>query len=356
MASAAQPVRFGVVGLNHPHIYEMTHILLGAGGQLASYFAEEDDLAEAFAAHFDRAPRARSLAELLEDPAIELIACAAIFSERGPVGIQAMRHGKDVLSDKPAFTALDVLQEARAVQRETGRIYDVDFGERLRSRAMVKASELIEAGAIGRVLQTVGLGPHRLGLHARPAWFFEKARYGGILTDIGSHQADHFLHFTGSTAFEVVAAQVGNLGHPQQPEFEDFGDALIRGRATGHDDVTSGYFRVDWFSPAGLNGNDGRMTILGTEGFIEVRKNVDLAGRPGRAHLFLSDQHSTEYVDCSAVDMPFGRQLLDDVRNRTQTAMPQAHAFLAAELALRCELAATRVGSPPPATTTAARR
>jgi predicted dehydrogenase len=348
--SAARPVRFGVIGLNHPHIFEMTQILLGAGGQLASYFAKEDDLAAAFAAHFDRPPRARALDELLEDPAIELVACAAIFSERGPLGIEAMRHGKDVLSDKPAFTSLEVLDEARAVQRETGRIYDVDFGERLRSRAMVKASQLIEAGAIGRVLQTVGLGPHRLGLHARPGWFFEKARYGGILTDIGSHQADHFLHFTGSSAFEVVAAQVGNLGHPAQPEFEDFGDALIRGYGgLGQQRPTSGYFRVDWFSPSGLNGNDGRMTILGSDGFIEVRKNVDLAGRPGRAHLFLSDQRATEYLDCSAVEMPFGRQLLADVRNRTQTAMPQAHAFLAAELALRCELAATRIGSAAPA-------
>jgi predicted dehydrogenase len=354
MASTAPPVRFGVIGLNHPHIFEMTQILLGAGGQLVSYFAEEDDLAEAFAAHFDRPPRARSLEVLLENPAIELVACAAIFSERGPIGIQAMRHGKDVLSDKPAFTSLDVLEEARAVQRETGRIYNVDFGERLRSRAMVRASELIAAGAIGRVLQTVGLGPHRLAQHVRPAWFFEKARYGGILTDIGSHQADHFLHFTGSSTFEVVAAQVGNLGHPDQPEFEDFGDALVRGggRGRGTDgDLASGYFRVDWFSPAGLNGNDGRMTILGTDGFIEVRKNLDLAGRPGRAHLFLSDQQSTQYVDCSTVEMPFGRQLLEDVRNRTETAMPQAHAFLAAELALRCELAATRIGSSPVAVT-----
>jgi predicted dehydrogenase len=346
MGRATQPVRFGVIGLNHPHIFEMTQILLGAGGQLASFFAREDDLAEVFAARFDRPPRARSVDELLENPGIELVACAAIFSERGLIGIQAMRHGKDVLSDKPAFASLDTLEEARAVQRETGRIYDVDFGERLRSRAMVKASDLIEAGAIGRALQTVGLGPHRLGLHERPAWFFEKARYGGILTDIGSHQADHFLHFTGSSAFEVVAAQVGNLGHPDHPEFEDFGDALVRGFDAGQD-VTSGYFRVDWFSPAGLSGNDGRMTILGTDGFIEVRKNVDLAGRPGRAHLFLSDQRATEYIDCSAVEMPFGRQLLDDIRNRTQTAMSQAHAFLAAELALRCELAATRVGSPP---------
>lgn len=337
MVRAAPPVRFGVIGLNHPHVFEMTAILLAAGGELAGYFAEEDDLAQDFAASFDAPRRARSRDELLEDPTVQLIACAAIFADRGPIGIEAMRHGKDVLSDKPAFTRLDVLEAARAVQRETGRIYAIDFGERLRNRAMVRASELIGEGAIGQVLQTIGLGPHQLGAHPRPAWFFDKERYGGILIDIGSHQADHFLHFTGSTSFEVLAAQVGNLGHPDHPAFEDFGDALVRGNGG------SGYFRVDWFTPAGSAGNDGRMTILGTDGYIEVRKGGDIAGRPGEAHLFLSDQRETRYIDCSAVEMPFGRQLLDDVRNRTEVAMSQAHAFRAAELVLRCEQAAVRI-------------
>jgi predicted dehydrogenase len=339
----SQPPRvpFAVIGLNHPHVLEMTEILLRAGGTLAGFYAVEDDLAQSFSARFDSPRRARSREELLEDPSIQLIACAAVFSERGSIGIAAMRHGKDVLSDKPAFTRLDVLDEARQVQRESGRLYVIDFGERLRNRAMVKASELVAAGAIGRVLQTVGLGPHALGAHARPEWFFNKDQYGGILNDIGSHQADHFLHFTGATTFEVLAAQAGNLAHPEHPEFQDFGDALVRCAEA----AVSGYFRVDWFSPAGLDsGNDGRLTILGTDGYIEVRKNGDIAGRPGTAHLFLSDQRSTRYVDCSEVEMPFGRQLLDDVRNRTHTAMPQTHAFLSAELALRCQLAATRIG------------
>jgi predicted dehydrogenase len=249
-----------------------------------------------------------------------------------------MRHGKDFVTDKPAFTELDQLEEARRVQRETGRIYLVDYSERSRNRAMVKASELVAAGAIGRVLQTIGTGPHRLNAPRRPEWFFQRKRYGGVLTDIGSHQADHFLHFTGSTSFEIGASQVGNLAHPEWPELEDFGDALVRGNGG------AGYFRVDWFTPDGLDSwGDGRMTVLGTDGFIEVRKNIDIAGRPGPGHVFLVDQRSTQYVDCSQVDLPFGRQLLDDIRNRTENAMSQAHAFLATELALRAEQQATRL-------------
>jgi predicted dehydrogenase len=328
-----------VIGLNHAHINDMTALLLEAGGEMVAFFAEEDDLAAGYASRFSSPRRARSKAEILEDASIHLIASAAISDERGPLGVASMRQGKDFMSDKPAFTSLEQLAEARGVQRETGRIYSVDYSERLRNRAMIKASELVATGAIGRVLQTIGLGPHRLGAHTRPAWFYQRQRYGGIITDIGAHQADHFLHFTGSTSCEVVASQIGNLGHPDYPELEDFGDALVRG------DGGTGYFRVDWFNPDGLaSWGDGRVTILGTDGFIEVRKNIDIVGRPGTGHLFLVNQQSTEYVDCTHVEMPYGQQLLDDVRNRTQTAMPQAHAFLASELALRCELQAQRVG------------
>jgi predicted dehydrogenase len=340
MATSAA-VRFGVIGLNHPHIFEITQFLLTAGAEMDGFHSVEDDVAAKFAAQFPTAARVKEQRHILEDPSIQLVASAAVSADRGPLGIAVMKHGKDFLSDKPAFTRLEDLEQARRVQRETGCIYGIDYGERLRNRAMVKAAELVAAGVIGRVLQTVGLGPHRLGAHKRPAWFFEHDRYGGILTDIGAHQADHFLHFTGSTSAEVVASQVGNLAHPETPGLEDFGDALVRGNGG------TGYFRVDWFTPSGLDSwGDGRVTILGTDGFMEVRKNIDIAGRSGPGHLFVVDQKKTEYVDCSSVELPYGRLLLDDIRNRTETAMPQAHAFLAAELALRAELQAQRVSAP----------
>jgi predicted dehydrogenase len=325
-----------VIGLNHNHIYGMTSLLLDAGAELVSFFAPEDDLAAEYQRRYPQARRARGGSEVLEDDSIALVASAAISDERAGVGLATMRHGKDYLSDKPGFTTLDQLEQARALQHETGRIYSICYSERFQNRATVRAGELVQAGAIGRPLQTVGLGPHRLNAPSRPAWFFERERYGGILTDIGSHQADQFLFFTGSTSAEVVASQVGNFAHPEYPGLEDFGDMLLRG------DGGAGYVRVDWFTPDGLpTWGDGRLTILGTEGFIELRKYLDIGGRAGGDHLFLADQQQTRYVDCSKVELPFGRQLLDDIRNRTETAMPQAHAFLASELALRAELQAT---------------
>jgi predicted dehydrogenase len=206
------------------------------------------------------------------------------------------------------------------------------FSERLENRATVKAGELVKAGAIGQVIQTIGLGPHRINIPSRPEWFFDKKYYGGIICDIASHQVDQFLFFTGSTNGEVVSSQVGNVHYPQYPKFEDFGDMTLRS------DRGTGYIRVDWFTPDGLKSwGDGRLTILGTEGFIEIRKNVDIGGRDGGNHLFLVDGKETRYVDCTDVDLPYGEQLVNDVINRTETAMSQSHCFMATELTLKAQ-------------------
>jgi predicted dehydrogenase len=331
-------IRFAAIGLNHGHINGQVDSVLRGGGQLVSFFAKEPELAEAFSKRYPQARLARGEREILEDDSIQLVVSASIPDERAPLGLEVMRHGKDFMVDKPGMTTLEQLAEARRVQAETRRIYSILYSERLENRATVKAGELVKGGAIGQVIQTVGLGPHRMNPSTRPPWFFERERYGGILCDIASHQFDQFLFFTGSTRAEVVAAQVGNVHHPDQPGIEDFGDVMLRGNGG------SGYVRVDWFTPDGLNTwGDGRLTILGTDGFIELRKNVDIAGRPGGDHLFLVDQKETRYLECKNEPLPYGERLVDDVLNRTETAMAQAHCFLAMELALLAEKQAQRL-------------
>jgi predicted dehydrogenase len=332
-------IRFAAIGLNHAHIHNQVSALEGGGGQLVSFFAREPDLADAFARRYPQARRARSEREILDDPQVALVTSASIPDERAPLGIEAMRAGKDFLVDKPGAVTLEQLEEVRRVQAETRRIYSILYGERLENRATVKALALVRDGAIGRVVQTIGLGPHRVKTAPRPPWFWDRARYGGILCDVGSHQVDQFLALTGSTRAEVVASQAGNVAHPDHPGFEDFGDAMLSG------DGGAGYLRLDWLTPDGLGTwGDGRLTVLGTEGTIEVRKYVDLAGRPGGDHLFLVGQQQTRYFDCRAEPLPFGAALVRDVLDRTETAMPQAHCFLATELALRAQVQARRVG------------
>jgi predicted dehydrogenase len=329
-------IRCAAIGLNHAHINGQIAAVTRAGGQLAAFYAKEADLAAAFAKRFPDARQARSEREILEDRSIQLIVSAAIPSERAPLGVEAMRHGKDFMVDKPGCTTLEQLAELRRVQRETTRIVSVLI-ERHESGAVQKAGELVSAGAIGRVIQTIALAPHKMNPQTRPPWFFVRRQYGGILVDLASHHIDQFLFFTGSTRADVVAAQVDNVSHPLYPELEDFGDVVFNG------DRGRGYIRADWFTPAGLDAfGDGRTTILGTEGYIEIRKSADIAGRPGGNHLFLVDGKGAQYIDCKDVALPYGTRLVGDVLNRTSTADDQERTFVAMELALRAEEHARR--------------
>jgi predicted dehydrogenase len=337
--SAEPRIRFGVIGIDHPHIYGQSNLLLKAGAELVSFHATETALIAQFAETYPQARLVMSEEEILEDESIDLIASAAIPDERAPLGIRAMKHGKDFMSDKPGFVTLEQLDEVQRVQAESGRIYSIDYSERLEVPAAVKAGELVRAGAIGEVVQTLGLGPHRIRIPTRPAWFFHPERYGGIITDIGSHQVDQFLFYTGSIEAEVVASQVGNFKYPEYPEFEDFGDLVL------HSDRGTGYIRIDWYTPDGLDTwGDGRLFILGTDGYIELRKYTDIAGRSGNNHLFLVDHQGMQHIDCQAVRLPYGPQLVYDIVHRTETAMSQAHCFLASELALKAQAQAAKLG------------
>jgi predicted dehydrogenase len=335
-------VRFAVVGINHGHIHGQIHHMVSAGAQFATWFAPEPDLSAAFAAQYDSVPKAASEEQILEDPSIQIVLSAGIPSDRAPLGIRAMLHGKDFMSDKPGITTLDQFAEVRRVQSETGRIYSICYSEHYDSACTVKAGELVLSGAIGRVVQTLGLGPHRASPSGRPEWFFQKERYGGVLTDIGSHQVEQFLFFTNSIRAEVVSSTVANYKYPQYPGLEDFGEMTLRGDG-GH-----GYVRVDWYTPEGLSTwGDGRLTILGTEGYIELRKYVDVARSKQGENLFLVDQKGEQYIDCSGTALRYGRQLVADIVDRTETHAPQARTFLAMELALKAEAQATRLGSLP---------
>lgn len=326
-------IRFAGIGFEHAHIYGQVKVMLEAGAELALFHDVDAARVKQFQATFPQAHQAESIEQILEDKSVDLVVSAAVPNERAPLGIRVMRHGKDYMSDKPAFTDLEQLAEAKRVQAETGRIYSICFSEHLTQKSTIKAGELVHAGAIGKVIQTSGFGPHRLfGERPRPAWTFDRHYFGGIINDLASHQIEQFLFFTGSQSAEVTAASVGNFKFREYPKMHDMGDLSLRSpHAVGH-------IRVDWLTPAGLPvWGDVRLFLLGTEGYIELRKNIDVAGRDGESHLFLVNGEGARYVDCSDTQIRYGRQLIDDVLNRTDTAMPQARSFLASQLALQAE-------------------
>lgn len=331
---------FAAVALDHGHIYGQTNGLVEAGGDLKWVYDPDPAKVEAFRGKFPNVQVARSLDEVLQDPEVRLVAAAAVPSERGPLGVRVMNHGKDYFTDKTPFTTLEQLDAARKTAAETGRKYMVYYSERLHVESAVFAGQLIEQGAIGRVVQMIGTGPHRLNAPSRPEWFFQKEKYGGILCDIGSHQIEQFLYYSGNQDAKVLHSKVANYKNKQYPELEDFGDATLVG-----DNGATFYFRVDWLTPDGLGTwGDGRMFILGTDGYIEIRKYIDVARQKSGNHLYLVDHKGEQHFELSGqVGYPFFGRLILDCLNRTENAMTQEHAFKAAELCLKAQEAAIRV-------------
>jgi len=331
---------FAAAHLDHGHIYGQCNGLLEAGGELKWIYDPDPEKVEAFRTRFPQARAARTLDEILADKNVRLVAAVAVPCDRGPLGCRVMEAGKDYFTDKTPFTTLDQLNQARAVVIRTGRKYMVYYSERLHVECAMHAGDLVHGGAIGRVVQVIGLGPHRLSKASRPAWFFERARYGGILCDIGSHQFEQFLHYSGATDATVTSAAVGNFANPDTPELEDFGEASLLGN-----NGATNYVRVDWFTPDGLSTwGDGRTFILGTKGYLELRKYVNVGADRQGDNLILVDEKGEHFINVAGkIGFRFFGELILDCLNRTERAMTQAHAFKAAELCLLAQAAARRI-------------
>lgn len=333
-------VRFVALGLDHRHIYGMTQNMLAVGAECLGYWTEGNpNTLPGFVKRFPALKRFDTLSQALESGA-ELALISAVPADRAALSIKSIRSGMDVMTDKPGCITPHQLDEVRKAVADTGKIWSVNFSERFEVPSVTYADRLVQEGAIGRVVHTSGLGPHRLNRNTRPDWFFDRSRYGGILTDIASHQIDQFLHFTNSNDAEIAFAHVANHANPNDAGLQDFGEVSLR------NDHASGYIRVDWYTPDALpTWGDGRLTLLGTNGYIELRKYVDVGGGAGTDHLILVSNDRCEKIDASNTGLPYFERLMNDIRDRTETSMTQAHCFKVMELALRAQEMAERIKS-----------
>lgn len=332
-------IRFAAVGLDHRHIYHMIAGLLAAGAQCAGYWTGSTDarVVEGVRERFPEITAFDNPEPLLDDPSVQLIVCAAVPAERAGIAISAMRRGKDVMVDKPGITTRQQLAAVQRAVAATGRIFSICFSERFVVPAVGLAQKMVAEGEIGDVIQTLGLGPHRLNHAIRPEWFFRNEAFGGILVDIASHQIDQFLIFAGASDAEVVHSAVGHHGTTTVASFQDFGEIVLKSRPGEQ----RGYVRVDWFTPDGLpTWGDGRLFIMGTQGTIEIRKYIDIEGRLGTDHVLLSNARGMRHIDGSREPLTYFKRFVADVQDRTETAMPQQHVFNVSRLALEADVAA----------------
>ncbi len=343
VAAPTETINFAVCGMSHDHIYGMVSAILAGGGKLVAAYGAEPNKVARFQKTYPNVKMAASEDAVLNDKSVQLVLSSTIASERAPLGVRVMKAGKDFLSDKPGITTLEQLAAVRRTIAETHRIYGIMYSELLEVKAAVYAGELIRQGAIGRVIQTINIAPHQIvqksgnggGADPRPDWFWVPEQYGGILCDIGSHQVNQFLYYTGSTSAEVVESQISNIAHPEHPKFQDFGDMVLQGNRG------FGYVRLDWFTPDGLGTwGDGRLFILGTKGYMEVRKYANVAVSKAGNNLFVVDGNQQRFIDCNNLTLPFGKQFVSDIVHRTHTAQDQAQALLTAELVIKAQMRA----------------
>ncbi len=322
---------FAAAFLDHGHIYGQTNGLRDAGATLRYVYDPDPARVAQFVQTYPEVEAVQDFADILNAPDVALICAAAIPDQRAALGLQVIAAGKHYFTDKSPFTALSQLREVEQEIAQSDRKYVVYYAERLHNDAAWYAGELITQGAIGRVLQVVNLAPHRLSANTRPDWFFNKSHYGGILTDIGSHQVEQFLTYTSCSDAAVNFARVENFSHPQYPELEDFGEFSLTG-----DNGASFYSRVDWYTPDGLRTwGDGRTFITGTDGTIELRKYIDVARQAPASKLFLVNADGEQEIDClGKTGFPFFGQLIRDCMCNEENAMSQRHAFKAAELSM----------------------
>ncbi len=325
---------FAVVGLDHGHIYGMCNGLIEAGAELTYVYDIDSKKVEAFLNIYPGTTVASSYEQILEDESIKMVACAAIPKDRSEVGIRAMRAGKDYFGDKTPVVSLAQLEKCKAVVAETGRKFMVYFSERLHVEGALYAQKLIDEGEIGEIIHMDCFGPHRLSIDIRPSWFFDPKSYGGILCDIGSHQIEQFLSFTGATDAKIDFARTANRNHPDHPDFEDFGEMIL----TSNNGKTA-HLRLDWFTPDSLPvWGDGRSFIIGTKGYIEVRKYVNVGTQETSDHVFICNDKRCEHIEAlGTVGFPFFGALIRDCLDRTENAMTQEHVFKTLEISANAQ-------------------
>jgi predicted dehydrogenase len=310
------------------------------GAQLEYVHDPDAGKVAAFKAKYPGVRSAASYKEILDDPEIKMIVCASIPKNRAEIGLAALGKGKDFFADKPSLVSLDQLEEVKQAARHTGRKYLTYYGDRFHTECTTKARQLVKEGAIGRVVQIMAFGPHRIDIPNRPAWFFDRDLYGGILCDLSCHMLEQFIEYADSEDITVQCSRVANYANKRFPKFEDFGDLMVKS-VNG----LTGYCRLDWFTPAKLPvWGDGRMMIVGTEGYIELRKYIDIGHSNDGDHLYLVSNTRFEHMEMAGkVGFPLFGQLVLDCLNRTENALAQSRSFKAMELAIVAQNMAERI-------------
>jgi predicted dehydrogenase len=258
-------LRFGLAGLRHGHLSILLDEIAKRSDVSLVALAEDDPtIREEFRNRLN-VPAYSDYHEMLATERLDAVGVICIPGGRGQVVADCLRAGVDVIADKPLCTTLADLELVTSAWKASGKRLSILFDKRFYSPT-IELRNRLQAGELGELAMVWASGPHRLRRATRPDWMFKRVSYGGILNDLCIHDIDLLLWLTGAQSGEVLGL-AGNRAYPDLPEFEDYGQVVLR--------IDSGLLatlEAHWLSPeAAPYHGDYRMVLTGTEGTAEMR-------------------------------------------------------------------------------------
>jgi predicted dehydrogenase len=320
-------MRLVIAGLRHPHIETIIDEARLRPDVTLVAVAEPDEAIRAQAHERLGVPLFADHRQLLAQVEADVLGIGAINADRAEIAIDALHAGLHVIADKPLCTSLEQLDRLETAYAQADSHLSVALEKRFYPVTLA-AERVLADGELGEVAVVTASAPHKLTRARRPAWMFDRSRYGGILNDLAVHDLDLFLHVTGALGGQVTAF-TGNKANPDRPDFDDYGLAVLR-----TDDGTLGSFEVTWLSPEAADYHgDYRLRLTGTEG------TADLRWREGVLTV------ATHHRPPREVELPAGlrpaQNFFDALVGGTEPAVTAAASFAATRLALLAERSAT---------------
>lgn len=250
----------------------------------------------------------------------DLVSVGGVYGFNGDWNARTLSRGIPTVTDKPAASTWAQLDRLRALcAADTSRVLltEFDFHARRDFRA---ARACVLDGRIGEIVLVTAQKSYRFG--QRPAWYADRAAYGGLVLWIASHGIDAVEFVTGRRITSCTG-QGGNISRPDYGTSEDH-VAIVAGLDNGGTAIVHADFGRP---PAAPSHGDDRLRVVGSAGVVEVRDGV--------CRLTTTDVPETD-VTASVDELPMHQALLEAALTPSPTSLfSTAHTLQTASLLLR---------------------
>lgn len=264
-------IAISFMGFRHAHILGLYDMAKSNCDLRITGACEEDaDTREQLSKNGDVEITHLNYIAMLNDVDCDVVAVGDYYGKRGQIIIEALKHGKHVISDKPICTNMEELESIERLATENRLQVGCQLDLRDAGRHIC-VRDLIRSGAIGGVQSVIVYAQHPLSLGYRPKWYFEEGKYGGTINDIGIHVFDLVEWMTQLKFNEVVSARCWNAFAVGLPCMRDGGQFMMK---MENDCGVIG--DVSYFLPDDIaSGAEQywRITIFGSHGVIETSYN-----------------------------------------------------------------------------------